>query len=70
MPRGIKVYDLVYNPPETLLLRKAREAGLPARNGLGMLIEQAALALERWTGLPVSRRPMWESVPEFLIPDH
>ena len=33
------------------LVRRARQAGLPARSGLGMLVEQAALAFERWTGL-------------------
>ncbi len=44
------VYDLVYNPPETHLLRQAREAGVPAANGWGMLVAQAALAFRRWTG--------------------
>lgn len=67
MPHAAMVYDLVYNPPETAFIHSARAAKLPARNGLGMLIEQAALALERWTGLPVPRTPMWESVPEYVI---
>ncbi len=44
------VYDLVYNPRETRLVRDARAAGLPATTGLGMLQEQAALAFTRWTG--------------------
>ncbi|MEA2008162.1 MAG: hypothetical protein U9O54_03500, partial [Chloroflexota bacterium] len=48
-PRAI-VYDLVYNPPETAFVRQARIAGLPAQTGLSMLVEQAALAFERWTG--------------------
>ena len=61
-PDGWLVYDLVYKPPETTFLRGARAAGLPAVNGLGMLVEQAALALERWTGLPVPRQAMWEAV--------
>ncbi len=47
------VYDLVYNPRETKLVRAARAAGLPATTGLGMLIEQAALAFTRWTGVEV-----------------
>jgi shikimate dehydrogenase len=50
-PRNVFVYDLVYNPTITALVRDARAAGLAAVNGLGMLIEQAALAFERWTGI-------------------
>ena len=57
-PPGAAVYDLVYNPPETALIRAARAAGLPAANGLGMLVEQAALAFEVWTGRTVPRLPM------------
>jgi shikimate dehydrogenase len=49
-PPSAAVYDLVYDPHETKLVRDARAAGLSARNGLGMLIEQAALAFEIWTG--------------------
>jgi shikimate dehydrogenase len=44
------VYDLVYNPRETRLVNDARAQGCSATTGLGMLIEQAALAFERWTG--------------------
>jgi shikimate dehydrogenase len=66
LPADAKVYDLVYNPPETDLMRTARAAGLSARNGLGMLVEQAALALERWTDMLVPRGPMWMSVNEFV----
>jgi shikimate dehydrogenase len=44
------VYDLVYNPRETRLVNDARQQGCSATTGLGMLIEQAALAFERWTG--------------------
>jgi len=43
------VYDLVYNPRETKLVKDARAQGLQATTGLGMLIEQAALAFELWT---------------------
>ena len=49
------VYDLVYNPVETHFMRTAREAGQMAANGMGMLVEQAALAFECWTGLAPSR---------------
>jgi shikimate dehydrogenase len=46
------VFDLVYNPPESELLRRSRARGLRASNGLGMLIAQAEIAFERWTGVP------------------
>jgi shikimate dehydrogenase len=42
--------ELAYNPPETEFMVAAREAGARAENGLGMLLHQAALAFERWTG--------------------
>jgi len=45
------VYDLVYNPPETRLIKQARQAGIEAVNGLGMLLEQAVLSFELWTGV-------------------
>lgn len=48
LPPAARVMDLIYNPPETRFIRLARQAGLIAWNGLGMLVEQAALALEHW----------------------
>jgi len=60
-PEDTAVYDLVYNPRETLLVKQAREAGIPAKTGLGMLIEQAALAFERWTGMEAPRPVMMEA---------
>lgn len=61
-PRQAFVYDLVYKPLETVFLRRARAAGLPAANGLGMLVEQAALALERWSGRTAPRDVMWQAI--------
>lgn len=46
------VYDLVYNPPETRLLKMASEAGAQAIDGLGMLVWQGAIAWEIWTKQP------------------
>jgi shikimate dehydrogenase len=48
---GATVFDLVYVPPETPLLAAARARGLRAANGSEMLIAQAAIAFERWTGV-------------------
>lgn len=49
---GQVVADLVYHPRETPLLAAARAAGAQPVDGIGMLVHQAALAFERWTGAP------------------
>jgi len=46
------VYDMIYQPAETPLLRAARAAGCRTANGLGMLLYQGARALEIWSGRP------------------
>jgi shikimate dehydrogenase len=46
------VVDLVYHPIETRFLRTARARGAVAVSGLGMLVHQAALQVERWSGQP------------------
>jgi shikimate dehydrogenase len=51
LPAGATVFDLVYVPAETPLLAAARARGLRAANGSEMLIAQAAIAFERWTGV-------------------
>lgn len=56
------IYDLVYNPHETKLVKDARAQGLSATTGLGMLIEQAALAFEKWTGAHADRIAMQKAV--------
>ena len=62
LPSNAFVYDLVYNPRETKLVKDARAQGLKAANGLGMLIEQAALAFEIWTGHHPPREILYQSV--------
>ena len=44
------VCDLVYNPPETTLLRAAKSRGAKRLAGRGMLLYQGVIALEIWTG--------------------
>ena len=44
------VYDMIYRPAETPLLKAAKSAGCRVANGLGMLLYQGARALEIWTG--------------------
>ena len=67
-PEGVKfpqvaaVYDLIYNPRETCLIRRARSAGLRTTSGIGMLVEQAALSFEIWTGYRPPREPLFAEV--------
>ncbi len=44
------VYDLIYNPAKTKLLKSAEKKGAKIVNGLGMLVYQGAIAFEIWTG--------------------
>ena len=69
VPAHLAVFDVVYNPLETWLLRQARESGARAIDGLGMLLRQGALAFDMWTnqGLAVDEiaglmRPACERV--------
>jgi shikimate dehydrogenase len=61
-PPQASVYDLVYNPPDTNLMLDARAAGLPATTGLGMLVEQAALSFQLWTGHDVARERLLDAL--------
>jgi len=59
---GHIVVDLIYHPETTPLVRIARERGAVAFNGLGMLLHQAALSFEAWTGLAAPLDAMRASV--------
>jgi shikimate dehydrogenase len=56
------VYDLIYNPSATLLLKTAEAAGCKTANGLGMLLHQGCLAFEYWTGKPAPVDVMREAL--------
>lgn len=58
LPREAAVYDLIYHPAETELLRQARRRGLAAGNGLSMLVWQAVLALEYFLDRPLRREDL------------
>jgi shikimate dehydrogenase len=62
-PAGALAYDLNYSPSETLFMRQAAAAGLAATNGLRMLVHQAALAFELWTGRLPDRAIMARTLP-------
>lgn len=50
-PSRAVLYDLIYNPPVTRLMRQAEEAGARALGGLGMLVRQGALSFAQWVGI-------------------
>lgn len=51
--KNMLVYDLIYNPRETALLRAAKEKGAAAADGLGMLFYQGVLAFEYWAEIQI-----------------
>jgi 3-dehydroquinate dehydratase/shikimate dehydrogenase len=55
------VYDLIYNPLETEFLKQAREAGCETLGGLEMLVAQARLQFELWTGKTPSAKLMYDA---------
>jgi shikimate dehydrogenase len=56
--KSLFVYDLIYNPPETKLLKIAKEQGATVSNGLGMLLYQGMLSFQIWTGQEAPREVM------------
>jgi shikimate dehydrogenase len=60
------VYDVIYRPAQTPLLKAAQKAGCKTANGLGMLLHQGAKAFEIWTGKPapldVMRRALAQNI--------
>ena len=64
--RAQTVFDMIYRPAETPLLRVAKQAGCRVTNGLGMLLYQGAAAFEIWTGrvapLPIMKAALREAV--------
>jgi 3-dehydroquinate dehydratase/shikimate dehydrogenase len=56
------VYDLIYTPEETALLRDAKQAGCQTLGGLAMLVGQAAEQFRLWTGVEAPIDVMWRAV--------
>jgi shikimate dehydrogenase len=67
LPDHATVFDLVYVPPETPLVAAARGRRLRAANGGEMLIQQAAIAFERWTGVDGMDGVMRRAVEPLLL---
>jgi 3-dehydroquinate dehydratase / shikimate dehydrogenase len=46
------VFDMIYDPPETRLMKMAKERGAQVIPGIEMFVQQAARQFEIWTGKP------------------
>jgi shikimate dehydrogenase len=65
--RGVRVVaDVVFSPPRTRLLEAAGQRGCTTVDGLGMLVNQAAVAVARWTGVDPDRSVMRTALAEAL----
>jgi shikimate dehydrogenase len=62
------VCDAVFNPPQTGLLRAARDRGLPVLDGLSMLVYQGVIGFELWTGQPAPENVMKDALQRALRP--
>lgn len=60
------VFDMIYNPEETLLLKRAREQGRVIIHGSEMLLEQAACQFEIWTGESAPRSVMKNALAQYV----
>ena len=60
------VVDLIYRPLSTPWLTAARDVGANAANGVGMLLHQAAIQLELWTGIDAPIDAMRDSVADII----
>ncbi len=60
--KGMIVFDSVYNPPETRLIRDAKAAGCIAISGIELFINQAVGQFELWTGQKAPANPMRDVV--------
>lgn len=66
LPRGWKVYDMIYNPARTALLKAAAGRGMDAANGLSMLVYQGLRSLEIWSHEKVDARSMMSAATHAL----
>jgi len=66
IPRGVLVYDLVYNPWPTPLLKLAQKAGADILGGLPMLVYQGAASFKLWTGREAPVDIMFSKAKEIL----
>ena len=68
LPAGAPVVDLIYAPADSELLRRARGGGHQTANGFGLLVNQAVLSLEHFTGTAIDAAEMKRRLADVLLP--
>lgn len=63
---GLLVADCHFDPPCAWLLEDAAEHGCPTIDGVAVFVEQAAIAVEHWTGVAPDRQVLRDALEEFL----
>ncbi|MBH9553223.1 shikimate dehydrogenase [Inhella gelatinilytica] len=66
--KGAWALDMVYGPAAAAFLQAARDQGASTRDGLGMLVEQAALSFERWHGVRPDTNPVFNELRQ-IVPE-
>ena len=66
MPESALVADVVFNPPETRLIRDAKRRGLMTLAGIDMMANQSSLAYRFWTGGDPVPGVVHEALEEYL----
>lgn len=64
--KELVVADVIFNPPNTRLIRDAQQRGCRTLDGLGMLVNQAVIGFKIWTGVEPDAAVMREALEEFL----
>jgi len=67
LPDDAVALELIYDPMETPFLKAARARGLKCENGLEVLVEQGALALELWLGVAAPREAMRAAAEQLVV---
>jgi shikimate dehydrogenase len=65
-PANLVVCDVIPNPPDTAFLQRARKAGATTLDGRGMLLNQAAINVELWTGIDPDRDVMGKALDQAI----
>ncbi len=62
IPTNAIYYDVIYKPAQTYFLQRAKAAGRPTLNGVGMIVLQGVVGFKIWTGQEPPVEIMWQSV--------
>lgn len=64
--KGLIAADVIFSPPDTRFLQEAKQQGCRTLDGLGMLVNQAVISFEIWTGVKPEAEVMRDALEEFL----